>query len=123
MNSKIKIRSALVSVFDKKGIEPIIKEFERKKIIIYSTGGTGNYIKKLGVKFIPIEDITSYPSILGGRVKTLHPKVFGGILNRKNKKEDQKELLDYEIPLYGKNKKPSPNQARGSIHAREYEDW
>ena len=98
MNSKIKIRSALVSVFDKKGIEPIIKEFERKKIIIYSTGGTGNYIKKLGVKFIPIEDITSYPSILGGRVKTLHPKVFGGILNRKNKKEDQKELLDYEIP-------------------------
>lgn len=98
MNSKIKIRSALVSVFDKKGIEPIIKELERKKIIIYSTGGTGNYIKKLGVKFIPIEDITSYPSILGGRVKTLHPKVFGGILNRKNKKEDQKELLDYEIP-------------------------
>ena len=98
MNSKIKIRSALVSVFDKKGIEPIIKEFEHKKIIIYSTGGTGNYIKKLGVKFIPIEDITSYPSILGGRVKTLHPKVFVGILNRKNKKEDQKELLDYEIP-------------------------
>ena len=98
MNSKIKIRSALVSVFDKNGIEPIIKEFEHKKIIIYSTGGTGNYIKKLGVKFIPIEDITSYPSILGGRVKTLHPKVFGGILNRKNKKEDQKELLDYEIP-------------------------
>ena len=98
MKSKIKIRSALVSVFNKEGLEPIIKEFERKKIIIYSTGGTGKYIEGLGVKYIPIEDITSYPSILGGRVKTLHPKVFGGILNRKNKKEDQEELLDYEIP-------------------------
>ena len=98
MKSKIKIRSALVSVFDKEGLEPIMKELEREKIIIYSTGGTGEYLKKLGVKYIPVEDITSYPSILGGRVKTLHPKVFGGILNRKNKKEDQKELLDYEIP-------------------------
>jgi len=98
MKSKIKIRSALVSVFDKYGLESIVKEFERKKIIIYSTGGTGKYIQKLGVKYIPIEDITSYPSIFGGRVKTLHPKVFGGILNRKNKKEDQEELLDYEIP-------------------------
>jgi phosphoribosylaminoimidazolecarboxamide formyltransferase/IMP cyclohydrolase len=98
MKSKIKIRSALVSVYDKEGIEPIIKELEREKIIIYSTGGTGQFIEKLGIKYIPIEDITSYPSILGGRVKTLHPKVFGGILNRKNKKGDQKELLDYEIP-------------------------
>ena len=98
MESKIKIRSALVSVYDKDGIEPIIKEFEREQIIVYSTGGTGKLIKKLGIKYVPIEDITSYPSILGGRVKTLHPKVFGGILNRKNKNEDQKELLDYEIP-------------------------
>ena len=98
MESKIKIRSALISVYDKDGIEPIIKEFEREQIIIYSTGGTGEFIKKLGIKYVPIEDITSYPSILGGRVKTLHPKVFGGILNRKNKNEDQKELLDYEIP-------------------------
>ena len=80
MKSKIKIRSALVSVFDKEGIEPIINEFERKKITIYSTGGTGQFIEKLGIKYIPIEDITSYPSILGGRVKTLHPKIFGGIL-------------------------------------------
>ena len=98
MESKIKIRSALISVYDKDGIEPIIKEFEREQIIIYSTGVTGEFIKKLGIKYVPIEDITSYPSILGGRVKTLHPKVFGGILNRKNKNEDQKELLDYEIP-------------------------
>ncbi len=98
MKSKIKIRSALVSVFDKEGIEPIINEFERKKITIYSTGGTGQFIENLGIKYIPIEDITSYPSILGGRVKTLHPKIFGGILNRKNKKNDQIELLDYEIP-------------------------
>ena len=98
MKSKIKIRSALISVFDKDGIEPIISEFERKKITIYSTGGTGQFIEKFGIKYIPIEDITSYPSILGGRVKTLHPKIFGGILNRKNKKNDQKELLDYEIP-------------------------
>lgn len=95
---KIKIRSALVSVYDKEGIEPIIKELEREQITIYSTGGTGLFIEKLGIKYIPIEDITSYPSILGGRVKTLHPKIFGGILNRRNKKEDQKELLDYEIP-------------------------
>ena len=98
MRSKIKIRSALVSVFDKEGLEPIMKEFEREKIIIYSTGGTGEFLEKLGIKYIPVEDITSYPSILGGRVKTLHPKVFGGILNRKNKKEDQEELLSYEIP-------------------------
>ena len=98
MKSKIKIRSALVSVFDKEGLEPIIKEFEREKIIIYSTGGTGEFLEKLGIKYIPVEDITSYPSILGGRVKTLHPKVFGGILNRKNKKKDQEELLSYEIP-------------------------
>ena len=90
MKSKIKIRSALVSVFNKEGLEPIIKEFERKKIIIYSTGGTGKYIEKLGIKYIPIEDITSYPSILGGRVKTLHPKVFGGILNRKNKRRSRR---------------------------------
>ena len=69
-----------------------------KKLLYILQGELVNYIEKLGVKYIPIEDITSYPSILGGRVKTLHPKVFGGILNRKNKKEDQKELLDYEIP-------------------------
>ena len=98
MKSKIKIRSVLVSVFDKEGIEPIIKEFEREKINIYSTGGTGKFIENLGIKYIPVEDITSYPSILGGRVKTLHPKIFGGILNRKSKKEDQEELLDFEIP-------------------------
>jgi len=95
---EIKIKSALISVFNKDGLEPIIKELDNQGVIIYSTGGTQKFINDLGVKVIRVEDLTSYPSILGGRVKTLHPKVFGGILNRQDNESDKKELIDFEIP-------------------------
>jgi len=95
---EIKIKSALISVFNKDGLEPIIKELDNQGVIIYSTGGTQKFINDLGVKVIRVEDLTSYPSILGGRVKTLHPKVFGGILNRQDNESDKKELLDFDIP-------------------------
>ena len=95
---EIKIKSALISVFNKDGLEPIIKELDNQGVIIYSTGGTQKFINDLGVKVIRVEDLTSYPSILGGRVKTLHPKVFGGILNRQDNESDKKESIDFEIP-------------------------
>lgn len=91
-------KSALISVFSKDGLAPIAKKLNDLGITIYSTGGTEKFIKDLGIEVIPVEDITSYPSILGGRVKTLHPKVFGGILNRQENKSDVKELAEYEIP-------------------------
>ena len=90
--------SALISVFNKDGLQPVIEKLNELGITIYSTGGTEKYIKDLGVNVVPVEDITSYPSILGGRVKTLHPKVFGGILNRSENEEDIAELEKYEIP-------------------------
>ncbi len=83
MSTVKKASSALISVFHKDGLEPIVKKFQELGITIYSTGGTEKFIKDLGIDVIAVEDVTSYPSILGGRVKTLHPKVFGGILNRK----------------------------------------
>ena len=95
---ELKIKSALISVFNKDGLEPIIKELDNQGVIIYSTGGTQKFINDLGVKVVRVEDLTSYPSILGGRVKTLHPKVFGGILNRQDNDSDKKELIDFEIP-------------------------
>ncbi|APG61073.1 bifunctional phosphoribosylaminoimidazolecarboxamide formyltransferase/IMP cyclohydrolase [Christiangramia salexigens] len=91
-------KSALISVFSKDGLEPIVKKLDELGITIYSTGGTEKFIKDLGINVIPVEDVTSYPSILGGRVKTLHPKVFGGILNRQDHDGDVKELEQYEIP-------------------------
>ena len=91
-------KSALISVFSKEGLAPIAKRLNELGITIYSTGGTEKFIKDLGIKVIPVEDVTSYPSILGGRVKTLHPKVFGGILNRQDNEDDVKELEHYEIP-------------------------
>jgi len=96
-NTKI-AKSALISVFNKDGLAPIVKKLDELNITIYSTGGTEKFIKDLGINVIPVEDITSYPSILGGRVKTLHPKVFGGILNRQNNDSDVAELEQYEIP-------------------------
>ncbi|MDB9960894.1 bifunctional phosphoribosylaminoimidazolecarboxamide formyltransferase/IMP cyclohydrolase [Oceanihabitans sp.] len=98
MSSNKMIKSALISVFSKEGLEPIVKELERLGVTIYSTGGTQKFINDLGVNVIPVEDVTSYPSILGGRVKTLHPKVFGGILNRQNHSGDIAELAEFEIP-------------------------
>ena len=95
---KKKIRSALISVFNKDNLEPIIQKLKKLDVEIYSTGGTQDYINNLGYNVVPVEDITSYPSILGGRVKTLHPKVFGGILNREKNNLDQNELKKYNIP-------------------------
>ena len=97
MNQK-EIRSALISVFYKDGLEPIIKSLAEKDIKIFSTGGTLGFIRKLGYEAEAVEDLTGYPSILGGRVKTLHPKVFGGILNRSENEQDQTEITEYSIP-------------------------
>jgi phosphoribosylaminoimidazolecarboxamide formyltransferase/IMP cyclohydrolase len=96
MNKKIK--SALISVFYKDGLEEIITELSRLDVKIYSTGGTQQFIENLGVKCIPVEEITTYPSILGGRVKTLHPSVFGGILGRRDNETDVKEMHEFKIP-------------------------
>ena len=92
------IKSALISVFSKEGLSPIVKELDKLGVTIYSTGGTEKFIKDLGVDVVPVENVTSYPSILGGRVKTLHPKVFGGILNRQSNEQDITELAEFKIP-------------------------
>lgn len=96
--SRKKIKSALISVFYKDGLEPIVQKLNEQGVTIYSTGGTQSFIEKLGIDVVPVEELTSYPSILGGRVKTLHPKVFGGILTRRDNESDQKEIANYEIP-------------------------
>ncbi len=96
--SNKKATSALISVFHKEGLEPIVRKFDELGITIYSTGGTEKFIKDLGIDVVAVEDVTSYPSILGGRVKTLHPKVFGGILNRQDNDGDIAQLEEFEIP-------------------------
>jgi phosphoribosylaminoimidazolecarboxamide formyltransferase / IMP cyclohydrolase len=93
-----KISSALISVFDKTGLEPIVRKMHDLNITIYSTGGTQDFIEKMGIPVVAVEDLTGYPSILGGRVKTLHPKVFGGILNRRDDAGDIAQIAEYEIP-------------------------
>lgn len=98
MNTTKTIKSALISVFSKDGLEPIIKKLHEQNVTFYSTGGTEEFIKNLGIPVIPVEDVTSYPSILGGRVKTLHPKVFGGILNRQDNETDVQQMQEYNIP-------------------------
>jgi phosphoribosylaminoimidazolecarboxamide formyltransferase/IMP cyclohydrolase len=98
MSTVKKATSALISVFHKDGLEPIVRKFQELGITIYSTGGTEKFIKDLGIDVVPVEDVTSYPSILGGRVKTLHPKVFGGILNRQDNESDVAQLAEFEIP-------------------------
>jgi len=100
MNSLKKIKSALISVYHKDNLEKIVKELNRLGIDIYSTGGTQSFIESLNIPVKAVEDLTSYPSILGGRVKTLHPKVFGGILSRRDNSEDMKQLEQYEIPEF-----------------------
>ena len=84
MSTTKTIQSALISVFDKTGLEPIVKQLHKQNATIYSTGGTEEFIKNLGIPVVPVEDITAFPEILGGRVKALHPKIFGGILNRQD---------------------------------------
>ena len=98
MNTSKKITSALISVFSKEGLEPIVRKLHEQGVKIYSTGGTEKFINDLGIEVIAVEDITDYPSILGGRVKTLHPKVFGGILNRQDHEGDVAEMAQYNIP-------------------------
>ncbi len=98
MNLTKKAKSALISVFNKDGLRPIVEKLNNLGIVIYSTGGTEKFIKELGIKVIPVEDLTLYPSILGGRVKTLHPKVFGGILARRENENDLSQLNEFEIP-------------------------
>jgi phosphoribosylaminoimidazolecarboxamide formyltransferase / IMP cyclohydrolase len=98
MSQSVKIKNALISVYYKDNLEPIIHELNRLGVKIYSTGGTETFIRDLGVDVIAVEDLTSYPSILGGRVKTLHPKVFGGILSRRSLPGDKQQLEQYEIP-------------------------
>ncbi|MFN3875412.1 MAG: bifunctional phosphoribosylaminoimidazolecarboxamide formyltransferase/IMP cyclohydrolase [Flavobacteriales bacterium] len=98
MNGQKRIRSALISVFHKDGLEPIIRELHRLQVRLYSTGGTQAFIEGLGVAVTPVEELTTYPSILGGRVKTLHPKVFGGILGRRDLDSDVAQLEEYAIP-------------------------
>src|SRR5690554_824947 len=98
MNTTKKIQSALISVFDKNGLEPIVQELHKNGVVIYSTGGTETFIKELNIPVVAVEEITSYPSILGGRVKTLHPKIFGGILNRQDNPSDVQQMEEYEIP-------------------------
>jgi phosphoribosylaminoimidazolecarboxamide formyltransferase/IMP cyclohydrolase len=98
MSTLKKAKSALISVFHKDGLAPIVKKLNELGITIYSTGGTEKFIKELGIDVVPVEDLTSYPSILGGRVKTLHPKVFGGILSRRDNDNDISQLKEYEIP-------------------------
>lgn len=98
MSDQRKIKTALVSVFHKDGLDEIIKMLHAGGVRLLSTGGTQKFIEELGIPCDAVEDLTSYPSILGGRVKTLHPKVFGGILGRRDNEGDQKQMAQYEIP-------------------------
>ena len=96
--SLLKIRSALISLFHKEPAKEIILKLHKEGVKIYSTGGTLDYIKSLGADATAVEDITEYPSVFGGRVKTLHPKIFGGILYRRENESDLEELAKFAIP-------------------------
>ena len=98
MSNNKAIKSALISVFHKDGLEPLVRKLDQLGVTIYSTGGTQSFINDLGIDVIAVESVTDYPSILGGRVKTLHPKVFGGILNRQEHQGDVAEMEQYGIP-------------------------
>lgn len=98
MSSTKKFKTALVSVFHKDGLEELLAKLHEEGVQFLSTGGTQKFIESLGYPCQKVEDVTTYPSILGGRVKTLHPKIFGGILGRRELEEDQKQMAQYEIP-------------------------
>lgn len=98
MSPRKPIRSALISVFSKEGLQPVVEQLIQLGVTLYSTGGTEKYIKDLGLPVTAVESLTSYPSILGGRVKTLHPKIFGGILNRQDHPSDVTEVEEFDIP-------------------------
>ena len=93
-----KIKTALISVYHKDGLEDILERLNKEGVKLLSTGGTQKFIESLGYECEKVEDITTYPSILGGRVKTLHPKIFGGILARSDNPDDQKQMEQYDIP-------------------------
>ena len=93
-----KIKTALVSVFHKDGLDELLKKLNEEGVKFMSTGGTQSFIESLGYECQKVEDVTTYPSILGGRVKTLHPKVFGGILGRRENEGDREQMAKYEIP-------------------------
>lgn len=93
-----KIKTALVSVFHKDGLAELLKKLHAEGVKLLSTGGTQKFIESLGLPCQKVEDVTTYPSILGGRVKTLHPKIFGGILGRRELAEDQAQMKQYDIP-------------------------
>ncbi len=92
------IKTALVSVFHKDGLDDLLKKLNEEGVKFLSTGGTQQFIESLGIECQKVEDLTTYPSILGGRVKTLHPKVFGGILGRRDNEGDRDQMAKYEIP-------------------------
>ena len=98
MSQTKKIKRALVSVFHKDGLDEILRTLHAQGVELLSTGGTQTFIESLGIPCVKVEDVTSYPSILGGRVKTLHPKVFGGILGRRDLEGDRQQMEHYEIP-------------------------
>ena len=98
MSENKKIKTALVSVFHKDGLDELLKKLNEEGVKFLSTGGTQSFIESLGYKCEKVEDLTTYPSILGGRVKTLHPKVFGGILGRRDNEGDREQMAKYEIP-------------------------
>ena len=98
MSESKKIRTALVSVFHKDGLDELLKKLNEEGVKFLSTGGTQSFIESLGYECAKVEDLTTYPSILGGRVKTLHPKVFGGILGRRDNEGDREQMAKYEIP-------------------------
>ena len=93
-----KIKTALVSVYHKDGLDAIIKKLHAEGVQLLSTGGTQKFIEGLGIPCQAVEELTTYPSILGGRVKTLHPKIFGGILGRRDNADDRDQMAKYEIP-------------------------
>ena len=93
-----RIKTALVSVFHKDGLDELLKKLNDEGVQFLSTGGTQQFIESLGYECRKVEDLTTYPSILGGRVKTLHPKVFGGILGRRDVEGDREQMAHYEIP-------------------------
>lgn len=93
-----KIKTALISVFHKDGLEELLAKLHEEGVKLLSTGGTHKFIESLGYECQTVESVTTYPSILGGRVKTLHPKVFGGILARRENKDDLAQMEEYEIP-------------------------
>ncbi len=100
MSDKSTIKNALISVFHKDGLVPIVKKLNELGVNIYSTGGTQSFIEEQGIDVNRVEDLTTYPSILGGRVKTLHPNIFGGILSRRELASDKEQLEQYNIPEF-----------------------